>query len=339
MFVQIKKAGGAEYIYVIETCRNNGVVSHRTVKKLGRLDRFLEKDPEALEKLREEVRRNSNELRSFSTAGAVAQLQSVAVRRYSEELQDGMPTLNYSSFVLKSVWNGCLKLDYRFQYLQSHYYSHLKNSLNQQFFEMVLGDILKFENTGLMFGIETAIMSSNFNPEDSYKDTDGFFEILGIEAVRILKFIYKRMCGDLGILADDPALEAISELLDKSNLIKDTALGKEVFKLVSSAVVTVLKIKIVDAGINADFNEIQNSLRRAVLLVNYPVGTDAPILYIKANNGHYVRTMNSIMKALGLSPLLNIQDKIELSRRLRTKFTSDDQIIPRTMYERLINIH
>lgn len=341
MFVQIKKAGGAEYIYVIESYRRNGVIAHRTVKKLGRLDKFLEKDPEALEKLREEVRRNSNELRSFSTAGAVAQIQSVAVKRDSEELQDGMPTLNYSSFVLKAVWNGCLKLDYRLQYLQRRYHPYFEGSLNQEFFERILGDILKFENTGLKFGIETGIMSSDFNPETPQENSEIFYKLLGIERERILKFIQKRMQDDLGIIINERTLEHMENVINEPSNpgdIQSTWAGEEVFKIVSAAVVSVLEKKVADAGITTDFLEIQNSLRRAVLLVDYPVGTEAPVLYIKANNGHYVRTMNSIMKALGLLPLLNIQDKTELSRRLRTKFTSDEQIIPSSMYKRLLNL-
>ncbi len=339
MFVQIKKSGGAEYIYIIESFRKNGAVAHRTVKKLGRLDLFLEKDPEALEKLREEVRRNSQELRTFSTARTVSQIRSLAIKKEQQELQDGMPSLNYSSFVIKAVWCGCLKLDYRLNYLQRRYHQKLNLNLNQTFFERALARILKFENTGLKFGIETAIMSSSFNPEDPLADADGFLRLLSIERFRILNFVRDHLQSDHGI---DPEKIKPQNIDDKTyeKLLHDNnenpVYGRFTFEMVANAVVRVLEKKVADAGITADFHEIKNSLRRALLLVDCPIGGDGPILYIKANNGHYVRTMNNIMTALGLLPLLNIQDKTELSRRLRTKFTSDEQIIPPMMYAHLI---
>ncbi len=342
MFVQIKKSGGAEYIYVIESYRRNGIVAHRTVKKLGRLDKFLEKDPEALEKLREEVRRNSSELRNFSTASAVAQIRSLAIKRENEQLQEGMPSLNYANFVLKAVWCGCLKLDYRLNYLQRRYYPDFKRNFNNIFFERVLARILKFENTRLKFGIETALLGSNFDPEIPPSNDDVFYNLVSKEREHILTFIKKRMLDDLDI---DPKMlrpdfideEKFQSLVKGSD--ENLEMGQLCFDIVCSAVVKVMVKKITDAGINADFDEILNSLRRAVLLVDFPFGDpQAPVLYIKANNGHYVRTMNGIMKALGLLPLLNIQDKTELSRRLRTKFTSDDQIIPFTMLHYLSNV-
>lgn len=342
MFVQIKKSGGAEYIYVIESYRHNGVVAHRTVKKLGRLDKFLEKDPEALEKLREEVRRNSNELRSFSTASAVAQIRSLAVKRENEQLQEGMPSLNYANFVLKAVWCSSLKLDYRLNYLQRRYHPDLKLNLNIIFFERVLAKILKFGNTRLKFGIETAILGSNFNPEIPAGNDDIFYALLANEREHILSFVKKRMLEDLNI---DPDMLRPTFLDDKQIADKlygsdnNIEMGRLCFEIVCNAVVKVLVKKISDAGIDADFDEILNSLRRAVLLVDFPFGDpQAPVLYIKANNGHYVRTMNGIMKAVGLLPLLNIQDKTELSRRLRSKFTADDQIIPVEMLQHLSNV-
>lgn len=342
MFVQIKKSGGAEYIYVIESYRQNGVVAHRTVKKLGRLDKFLEKDPEALEKLREEVRRNSSELRSFSTASAVAQIRSLAVKRENEQLQEGMPSLNYSNFVLKAVWCSCLKLDYRLNYLQKRYHPDIRENLNSVFFEKALAKILEFKNTRLQFGIETALLGSNFNPEIPTGNDAVFYTLLANERGHILSFVKKRMLEDLNI---DPQMLRPAFLDDKTTKEQlyrcdnNMEMGRICFEIVCNAVVKVLVNKVADAGVDADFNEILNSLRRAVLLVDYPFGDpQAPVLYIKANNGHYVRTMNGIMKALGLLPLLNIQDKTELSRRLRTKFTSDDQIIPAEMLRHLSNV-
>ncbi len=342
MFVQIKKSGGAEYIYVIESYRNNGVVAHRTVKKLGRLDKFLEKDPEALEKLREEVRRNSSELRSFSTASAVAQIRSLAIKSENEQLQEGMPTLNYSNFVLKAVWNSCLKLDYRINYIQRRYHPEVLANYNNICFERALSEILRFENTGLQFGKETALLASEFNPDTAPNNDELLYSFLGTEHDHILSFVRKRMLDDLNIdpkmlhpafLGEQDGRELIESLTN--NIEK----GKLCFQLVCTAVVKVLVKKISEAGISADFNEIINSLRRAVLLVDFPFGNpESPVLYIKANNGHYVRTMNGIMKALGLLPLLNIQDKTELSRRLRTKFTSDDQIIPNRMLVHLSGV-
>lgn len=338
MFVQIKKSGGAEYIYVIESYRKgNGTIAHRTVKRLGRLDQFVKDDPEALEKLRVQVRENSNELRNFRTTTAVNQIRRLAMKKEQQGFVDGMPTLNYSGFLIKTVWNGCLKLDYRLSYLQHRYHHDIAFDFDRSVFNLVIRDILSFENTGLKFGTETGLLGSDFNPMESMPHQEDVFELLVAEHQRILSFIGSRLKEDFGIdpetiLPEGIAKEKYLDLL-KDDHVLDASYGVLMLDIITAAVVRVLEKKLADAGITTDFNEIRNSLRRAVLLIDYPVTGEGEVLYIKANNGHYVRTMNDMMKAMGLMPLLNIQDRVELSRRLRSKFNTDAQVIPQTMYE------
>lgn len=340
MFVQIKKSGGAEYIYVIESYRKgNGSIAHRTVKRLGRLDQFVKDDPEALEKLRVQVRENSNELRNFRTTTAVNQIRRVAMKKEQQGFIDGMPTLNYAAFLIKTVWNGCLKLDYRLNYLQHRYHNAVEFDFDRSVFNLVIRDILSFENTGLKFGTETGLLGSDYNPMEPLPHQQEIFDLLADEHLRILSFIATRLSNDFGIdpeslIPEGFDLQKYRDLLNDKRL-PDVSYGPLMLELITAAVVGVLEKKLADAGITTDFNEIRNSLRRAVLLIDYPVAGEGEVLYIKANNGHYVRTMNDMMKAMGLMPLLNIQDRVELSRRLRSKFNTDAQVIPRALFETL----
>ena len=57
MYVQVKSACGIKYVYVVESFRkSNGSISHRIVKSMGRYDDLIKDDPEALNKLKEDVK-------------------------------------------------------------------------------------------------------------------------------------------------------------------------------------------------------------------------------------------------------------------------------------------
>ena len=66
--VQIAKVAGKQYVYVVESFRNeNGQPRMRRIENHGSLEAMLAKDPEALDKLRERVAKE-NELRKTTQA-------------------------------------------------------------------------------------------------------------------------------------------------------------------------------------------------------------------------------------------------------------------------------
>ena len=64
MYVQIRKAGKYEYIYVVEAYRkSNGKIAHRTIDKIGRYDKLKELNPNFLEELKASVKEQSESIK------------------------------------------------------------------------------------------------------------------------------------------------------------------------------------------------------------------------------------------------------------------------------------
>lgn len=108
--VQIAKVAGKQYVYVVESFRNeNGQPRMRRIENHGLLEAMLAKDPEALDKLRERVTKE-NELRKTTQAQLI---ESEAQQRIKEleELRAGKalelthcPRFNLGSAVLWKIW-------------------------------------------------------------------------------------------------------------------------------------------------------------------------------------------------------------------------------------------
>lgn len=121
MYVAIVGGGrgsAKKYVLVKESFRDEqGRPRSRTVQNLGPLDALLEKDPQALEKLR--ARFQSDREAKRTTAAAVraerlrAQLGSV------EDSHLPMPVLRYGHFPLRRIWTKDLQLDVKIRNLQA----------------------------------------------------------------------------------------------------------------------------------------------------------------------------------------------------------------------------
>lgn len=121
MYVAIVGGGrgsAKKYVLVKESFRDEqGRPRSRTVQNLGPLDALLEKDPQALEKLR--ARFQSDREAKRTTAAAVraerlrAQLDSV------EDSHLPMPVVRYGHFPLRRIWTKDLQLDVKIRNLQA----------------------------------------------------------------------------------------------------------------------------------------------------------------------------------------------------------------------------
>ena len=111
MFVQIHGAPH-RYVRIVESYRDaEGRTQKRVVRNLGRLDALLQKDPLAVEKLKQELagaRRNRRQLDEQSRLGG---LEELLERISSRSAFPGIfPEFHYGHYVLRSLWNGALAL-------------------------------------------------------------------------------------------------------------------------------------------------------------------------------------------------------------------------------------
>jgi hypothetical protein len=119
MFIHVlKQKNGRAYVYLKESRRNAaGMTKSVIVRNFGRLDKLLEQDPQALEKLKAKYNGTGN-----SSTIKRARIEEMARQVLSgddagKELE-ALPSVNYGMMPLLKVWKDDLKLDYFFNYLR-----------------------------------------------------------------------------------------------------------------------------------------------------------------------------------------------------------------------------
>ncbi|MCR5536526.1 MAG: hypothetical protein K6F05_03835 [Succinivibrio sp.] len=367
MYIQLKKSNGTGYVYLVESFRkDDGSIGHRTLKKLGRLEDLTKDDPDALEKLRKEVKIKSSELRGAINKDKVGKLRNIAHNTRKVDYVSGLPQINYANYVIYSVWVEVLKLEYRLDYLQKRYHSGLKYRLSEILFITVALDILNLnpakEQSGReVYGEHLGFLGIDYSYEEYLDCLEDAKRVVNEETLRILRFIVKNLSEQYGVEFLKTASSNMEQLhlnLDRSVLndlslddngdddkntisAEELVLTKEariiqIFSFLRIIIMKIIKYKLQESsGQDYDFSLIRSAMQKAVLLVDYPFDSNSSFLYIKRDNGESVLLMNQIMKAVGLQPLLNIIDKIELGHRLHTKFKEDRQIIPAYIYNKL----
>ena len=133
IIVAVRTTKGAKYVSIVEVTSvvENGVrkQKHKTIKSLGRLDRLLENDPDALTKLRDEYKSPEQKYREQSRELLDKHLQGIKIT--DEQLQKKIITLNlnYGIWALKPIWDEILTLKNHIYYLQNHK-SEIKFNVN-----------------------------------------------------------------------------------------------------------------------------------------------------------------------------------------------------------------
>ncbi len=352
MFIQIKSANGKKYIYIIESYRKaDGSISHRTIKKLGRLDEFIKDDPNALEKLKAKVKESSVEQKLAQTVDSVNRINSIHAKRNLINTDKGLPQLNYSNFIIKEIWFNVLKLDYRLNYLQEHYHKELKFNLSETLMNEISHRILKLDSSDVDFGKDFALLGTNYTLLEHQNNLKIALDILDEEQMRVVSFIIKKLSLQSGLSFLVPSMQTLKvdldektreELnLDKKDLtieaeilsLSKKARGERILSILIIIIMQVISRHLNENNLNFSLGEIRKALKAANVLVNFPLQKDCPCSYIKANNGKKASIVNKIMTAFKFGTILNIQDRIELSKRLHTKFGSDSDIIPKIMFD------
>lgn len=121
MYVAVVGSGRGstkKYVLIKESFRNEkGQPRSRTVQNLGPLDALLEKDPQALEKLRAQYQSDRDAKRS--TAAAVRTGLVQAQLQAAEESHLPIPLVRYGHFPLRRIWTKDLQLDVKIRNLQA----------------------------------------------------------------------------------------------------------------------------------------------------------------------------------------------------------------------------
>lgn len=131
MFVRIYKGGKNrqfQYVGVFETVRNKqGKVSQKVIENLGRLDKLLEKDPQALKKLHDKYGGDRQE--KDSKAASIRIEQSIKTINEPIAKLTSSIELRYGHYVLRHLWHSVLQLQHKFDYLQRN--SRYRFDLNE----------------------------------------------------------------------------------------------------------------------------------------------------------------------------------------------------------------
>lgn len=121
--LNIVKNGQVQYVRVWRSFRNEkGQSRSKVVENYGRLDRLLEQDPQAIEKIQKHVdelnaleKKSQYSARMLEAQTHLKDMQSAAQTNASQE---GIQSLNLGIAVIKKIWDD-LKLPQAFRYAQN----------------------------------------------------------------------------------------------------------------------------------------------------------------------------------------------------------------------------
>ncbi len=350
MYIQIKKSNNTQYVYLVESFRkDDGTIGHRTLNKLGKLDDLVKDDPNALEKLKKEVKEKSAELKGAIKKDVVTRLNSMAKSSRLKKFENGFPQINYAYSIFKYIWTDILKLDYRLNYLQSRYHTKLKYSLSEVILANLVIEVLEYNDvdSDLIYGPDLGLLGLDYTAEQLKEYYENSKKIMDDESLYTLRFIVKQLSSEYDLDFLDSSLSQSGFTLNKA-LLNDlkmddsnVSVNKEElifnkqarFNQISSylrlIMMKIIRFKLEQStGETYEYDAIKNALREAIVLVDYPLVEGESFLYVKRNNGKNALLMNKILKAMGMSALFNIQDKTELGHRLHLKLKEDSKIVP-----------
>jgi len=236
MYIQIKKSNNTQYVYLVESFRkDDGTIGHRTLNKLGKLDDLLKDDPNALEKLKKEVKEKSAELKGAIKKDVVSRLNSMAKSSRLKKFENGFPTVNYAYAVFNHIWSDILKLDYRLNYLQSRYHSKLKYSLSEVILANLVISILEYDSddSDLVYGPNLGFLGLNYTKEQLAECFENSLKIMNEESLYMLRFIVKQLSSEYdleflnssltqsGFSVNKEVLEALQMPNEKATVGKD----------------------------------------------------------------------------------------------------------------------
>lgn len=129
MFVGVYGKGDNAYVYLMKSFRDtDGKVKKERCKNFGKLNEILKKDPQGLEKLKEQYREPHAQKRARETEAAAKIIDEGLVS--GDELEVPFPRLNFSYYLFRKIWEDELGMHELFRYLQNNDHERLEFDLN-----------------------------------------------------------------------------------------------------------------------------------------------------------------------------------------------------------------
>lgn len=121
--VAVKKTKGVQYVSIVEvtSIKVNGVKKQKqkTIKSLGPLDKLLEKDPDALTKLRKEYQTPTLKYREQRADLVEKHIKGIDITQADLQRKTVSISLNYGLWALKPLWDNVLTLKRHIYYIQN----------------------------------------------------------------------------------------------------------------------------------------------------------------------------------------------------------------------------
>lgn len=348
MYIQIKKSGKNKYIYIIEAYRKpNGKVGHRTIERLGKYEDHIKRDPDFLEKLKENLKiraiflkKGSKLFENISNKDAYSPNSALS--------RKGYPIYNYANIVLKQIFKHVLYLDYCFKYLQSQYDKKLSFDVATIIFNRILTKLF-FKN---ICHVDNSyyFLNNAFTLESIYDNKEELNEFIEKQQTKVLNFLIKKLTNQLNIKLpenffiqlDKDDIKFLEDKVDNSLSLKEFIENKKTYdadtflNLFESLIIKVMLLCIrqrVNSNIFNTDKDIINILNDCSVSLFIPQSSDEKIMYLKVSNNN-VSYCDALLEAFELSPLLNCSLKSDLSRALKIKYCHDKQILGETIYNR-----
>lgn len=355
MYIQIKKSGKYKYIYIIEAYRrSDGKVGHRTIEKLGRYEDCIKKDPDFVQKLKDNLKIRSH---FFSANSDILDTinNKEAYNPNSLLSKKGYPVYNYGSVLLKYIYKNVLYLDYCFKYLQSQYTKKLDFDVSQIIFNRILTKIF-FKNI-CHINNSYYFLNNVFTLESIYDHNAELKLFLEKQKVKVLKFFINKISIKANIPAISEFLVQINkedveyvETLQKDSLdnivpLKDlkaniNKISVDSFLNLFESITIKAMFECIRQKVGLDIKDvsdknISNILNDCLLSLFIPQTTNSKIMYLKVSNNN-VENCDLILKAFNFSPLINYSIKSDLARALKMKYCLDKNLLGDEIYNRFV---
>lgn len=352
MFVNIRKSGAHQYVYVVQAYRNEqGKIRHQTIEKLGRLDLLEQKDPNFMENLKAKLKDQKNALNLNNYIKNQQQFENRLANEQSIKSipQVGFPIFCYANILLFKIFDEILGLHYKLNYIEKKYKDKLQNySLSKLIFHRIIYKLI---------GNSIAFNSQNYNlicdvvdVKAEVKLQEALKEIVSLELTTILKFLHKNLHKhnislplNLDFTLDKIDLKHLNASLDKSNfsqndkkIFADIVLKHEktnddrallILENVCTKIISVyMQQQLKVHHINIDDSTLFKALSLCLLTIFLQKQKESFFVYLKLNN-NYQELIDKIFNIFGLTPLQNLQTSESLVNFLKLKKQKDKDII------------
>lgn len=372
MYVHVRKSGNNRYVYIMEAYRNSeGKVAHRTIEKLGRYDLLYKKDPNFLQKLKDNLKLRSQFPRyqqiEEENRWLEAQKLNVSYTEGNQLAYCGMPVYSYANRVLRLIFRKILNLEYVLSHMQAQSEKQYNFNVATLIYHRILAKF--FSGSDCVCGTYYNFIGDSFDLKEEHSYLPQIRALISAQQERILTYLLRKASKNANLPQVAVALSELNEAT-LQNFI--TSLGKlpqdekerkllsdiqpfvekltpkrapakrsgqtwlnEFEALVTKAMLEIIRKALKDKGHDFPLVDIQKALTHALMTVYIPPQSADGTLYIKLANSQ-TELNSQILLAFGFEPPLNCSRKNELLRSLKMKYCATRDIIGADTFDRFV---